>query len=262
MTTPSSNLPISDKPGPHEQPDASTLKSHTLYRADIATPPDRIRRLPIRRGYPVPWFVAWVNGEPEFRIMDGAKLVRAIKEHLCWVCGQKMGAHSAFVVGPMCVVNRTSAEPPAHLTCAEYSAVNCPFLSRPTMRRREGGLPDETTQHSAAIMRNPGVAIVYVTRTYEVFNAGEGRVLLRMGPPSSVLAYAEGRQATSDEIAASMRSGIPLLQKTAADEGPDAVRQLQKMTAAAASLLRLPAGWERDPAAALEAPATQAAMEL
>lgn len=48
------------------------------------TLPARMRDLPIDdRGYPVPWFVAWVDGKPEFRAMDQEKFIRALREKLC-----------------------------------------------------------------------------------------------------------------------------------------------------------------------------------
>ena len=84
---------------------------------------ERMKDLPIdSRGYPVPWFVAWVDGIPEFRASDGEKFYLAIKKDLCWVCGNKLGAFKTFVSGPMCGINRNTAEPPCHLDCAEWSA--------------------------------------------------------------------------------------------------------------------------------------------
>jgi hypothetical protein len=92
--------------------------------------PERMRRLPIdERGWLVPWFVAWVDGKPDHRAMDGAKLRDAIKRRLCWNCGQPLGARGAFVLGPMCAVNRTNAEPPNHYECARFAAIACPHLS-------------------------------------------------------------------------------------------------------------------------------------
>jgi hypothetical protein len=36
--------------------------------------PESVGRLPVdHRGYPVPWFVAWIDGKPEFRCADGEK---------------------------------------------------------------------------------------------------------------------------------------------------------------------------------------------
>lgn len=106
--------------------------------------PERMADLPVDdRGYPVPWFVAWHDGKPEFRAMDPAKFARAIKEKRCWVCGERLGVNLCFVAGPMCGINRTSSEPPSHLMCARWSAQNCPFLSNPRMVRREDvGEPD------------------------------------------------------------------------------------------------------------------------
>jgi hypothetical protein len=239
--------------------DDVTVKSPVLYRRELPTPPDRIRKLPLQRGYPVPWFVAWIDGVADFRITDGRKLVLAIKEHRCWMCGERLGAHGAFVVGPMCVVNRTSGEPPSHLTCALYAAQACPFMTRPHAKRREGDKPAEATFHEAGLKRNPGVAVVYVSRGYETFNDGSGGILIRMGEPSSVMCYTEGRESTLEEIAESVRTGLPTLEAMAIAEGADAVRQLAKMTATAARLLKLPPDW-RSPDRPPEPPAEQATL--
>ncbi len=53
---------------------------------DPDTMPERIKALALDpvRGFPVPWFVAWVEGRPEFRAMDGEKFIRAILEKRCY----------------------------------------------------------------------------------------------------------------------------------------------------------------------------------
>ena len=60
----------------------------------------------------------------------------------CWLCGQTLGKHMTFPIGPMCAITRTTAEPPSHLACAEYAVKACPFLSQPRMRRNERDLPE------------------------------------------------------------------------------------------------------------------------
>src|SRR5262245_64102945 len=96
------------------------------YRPDIERPPARMAALPIHRGYPVPWFVGWVDGPdgpvPEFRCADQRKLALAITDRLCWVCGGPLGRMMTFVLGPMCGVNRISAEPPCHYDGARCAA--------------------------------------------------------------------------------------------------------------------------------------------
>jgi hypothetical protein len=185
--------------------------------------PIRMQSLPIdERGYPVPWFVAWIDGKPEFRAMDGRKLVNAIAKKLCWVCGQKLGTYMCFVAGPMCGINRTSAEPPSHLECGRWSAINCPFLSSPRMVRREDEVCNNQTirENGAgmAITRNPGVAMLWVTREYELFDDGRGGKLIQMGEPQSVEWYACGRLATRAEVMASIDSGLPNLEALARQE--------------------------------------------
>jgi hypothetical protein len=183
---------------------------------DLTTLPARMQRLPVFRGFPVPWFVSTINGEPEFRVMDARKWSRAIAESRCWVCGEKLGHYRVFVIGPMCAVNRVTSEPPNHADCAEWSAKNCPFLSRPQMVRRDATELLEAGARDAAgvgLKRNPGVALLYWTSHYEVFRAQAGNAgrLISLGAPEKVRWFAEGREATRQEVIDSIASGLPKL---------------------------------------------------
>src|ERR1044072_4556793 len=103
--------------------------------------PPNMQELPVsRQGYPVPFFAGKVNGEWDFRVVNPETAVLCVKHSLCWVCGQAVGRLKAFVVGPMCVVSKTTAEPPCHPSCARYAAIACPFLANPRMRRNEADL--------------------------------------------------------------------------------------------------------------------------
>jgi hypothetical protein len=208
------------------------------YRAGLPELPRRMRGLPLdERGYPVPWFVQWLgedgeplapgHGRPEFRVMDGVKRVRAVKERRCWVCGEPLGKLFCFVVGPMCAVSRISAEPPSHTDCAEYSARACPFLTTPHEKRRTDRLPMEYDEVPGMIHRNPGVALVWKTTHYQVQLTGDGRdFIFVMGDPEEVEWYSEGRVATREEVEESVESGVPLLQAAAAKAGSAGVESL------------------------------------
>ena len=165
------------------------------------------------RGYVVPWFVDWLDGKPEFRAMDPKKWVRAVREKLCWVCGERMGRYMVFVAGPMCGINRTSSEPPAHRECAEWSARNCPFLSNSQAIRRvdEVITGDMGNVAGFALTRNPGVSMLWCCVDYSVFNDGKGKPLLHMGDPAWVEWYAEGKPATRAQVMASIETGLPAL---------------------------------------------------
>lgn len=195
--------------------------------------PDSIRALPIDpiRKVPIPWFVAWIDGKPEFRLADGEKFARAIKERRCWVCGRRLDNRATYVIGPMCVINRVTAEPPCHPTCAEYSVKACPFLSRPGMVRREGGLPESVENpEGLMILRNPGVTCLWTTKTpgSKPFRTGSN-VLLKLFPPTSVTFWAEGRAATYEEVETSVRTGLPTLYQMARAEGATALAALESM---------------------------------
>lgn len=168
-----------------------------------------------KQGYPIPWFVAELpDGTRDFRVADQERHVDALRFRLCWLCGGRLGSYAAFVIGPMCAVNRISSEPPSHADCAVYAANVCPFLATPNMRRRDTGIPDGTIEPGGvAILRNPGVALVWTTREYRWFRPqlGAPGLLCDVGEPTNLQWFAEGRRATRDEILASMESGLPEL---------------------------------------------------
>jgi hypothetical protein len=196
-------------------------------KAEVSTP-TRIARLPLdRHGRPIPWFVhREEDGTPDFRVIRRGGLADAVRFELCWVCGQPRGRWAAFVIGPMCAINRVSAEPPSHRECAIFSARACPFLTTPGMRRRERGLPEDHADAAGnAIKRNPGVALVWSSRSWSVFRA-PGGVLFDVGDPTEALWYCQSRAASRNEVLASIDSGLPLLLTEANKEGEEAVKEL------------------------------------
>lgn len=197
-------------------------------RSDIEAPPIKMRHLRIDRGFPVPWFVAWVDGKPEFRMADGAKLALALKKRLCWVCGGPLDKFMTFVIGPMCGINRTTSEPGCHRECALYSVKNCPFLSKPQMIRRENDLPEGGEIAGHMIRRNPGVSLLWRTAKMELFDDGRGRVLIQIGPPSGIEWWSQRRPARRAEVEESVRTGLPVLFGVAQQEGNGAVQELRQ----------------------------------
>jgi len=205
-------------------------------RPELESLPEQMRDLPTDRGYPVPWFVEWIKGPegtqiPEFRAMSGEKWVKAVKQRLCWVCGQRLGANLAFVIGPMCGITRTTSEPPCHLVCALWSARNCPFLSRPSMVRRDvtNDYPTILPPAGYSIDRNPGVSMVWVTKNYEVFKDGMGGFLIKIGEPTGISCWAEGKIATKEQIEESVAGGLPFLLEKATT--PEDISELDGLIA-------------------------------
>lgn len=210
-------------------------------RAGLPPLPPKMARLPIdKRGFPVPYFVALINGEPDHRIADPRAMKACVEQNRCWLCGGPLGRFKAFVIGPMCAVARTVAEPPSHLECATYAAMACPFLSRPNMRRREANIPE--ARHEAAgtpIMRNPGAVGVWVTTQHSVFRSQQGNkgLLFDIGEPHALYWYAEGRPATRDEVEHSITTGLPILYEEAKKDGDDGLLDLARRVGVLKSML-------------------------
>jgi hypothetical protein len=199
----------------------------------------RIAALPRNKaGYPIPWFVAFIDGKPDFRVIRRGGIHYALRMKICWVCGCSFLRQEdrAFVIGPMCAVNRVSAEPPSHRECAVYSAMACPFLSVPNMIRRERHLPEGTACPAGiSIRRNPGVALVWITgyRSWKTFPDDDGGTLFNIGEPKEALWFARGREATRAEVLASIGTGMPILAEMAERDGAGAVAELNALHARA-----------------------------
>jgi hypothetical protein len=171
-----------------------------------------MKHLPVdERGYPVPWFVHWQDGKPDFRVIGPKKMEMALMLRLCWVCGGAFtNRRRFFTVGPMCTVNRVSGEPPSHEACAVYAAMGCPFLARPHMQRRENDLPEERVTQPGHIEHNPGVAAVWKTQSFKTVRFNDGMVF-KMGDPDDVAWYCMGRLATRGEVVEAISRGLPKL---------------------------------------------------
>ena len=203
-----------------------------------ASPPRIARRPKDHRGYPVPWFVAYFkdgkeaarsdpDALPDFRVIASGKRELAVRKRLCWVCGEPMGVHQVFPVGPMCTVNRTSMEPPCHRECAEYSARACPFLTVPARRRNEEGMEGKDyVVDGDMIARNPGVIALWES-PFTRFKVHNGW-LIRLGEPTRVDWWTKGRLATRAETLDAIDAGYPSLLEAAHRDGPEGLEELER----------------------------------
>jgi hypothetical protein len=197
-------------------------------RPELTELPPRMRRLPLdHRGYPVPWFVPWIDGVAEFRATDAGKFLAAVRGQRCWICGEPLGRYLTFALGPMCTITRTTSEPPCHHECATFAARNCPFLVRPHMVRREDDFTRSLDTVGIMLARNPGVVALWTAHGYEMWRDPLGKPLLTVGEPvRTVEWYCEGRAATRAEVEAAIASGFPAL-----DAMCDQEREAERETA-------------------------------
>ncbi len=108
------------------------------------------------KGYPIPYFVGYVDGKPDFRLLDAKKQVACTNRSLCAICGKKLfkGAYY-FICGPMGYTNKISTDPAMHRNCAEYSLNVCPHLHIQKTHRRESGLEHLSAEQSVVMADKP-----------------------------------------------------------------------------------------------------------
>ncbi|WP_328434516.1 hypothetical protein [Streptomyces sp. NBC_00425] len=189
-----------------------------VHHADVPVPARMARRPRDRHGRLVPWFVGYVDGQPDHRLVRPGGIRDAVRFNLCFLCGDTLGAFQTFTVGPMCSINRVTAEPPGHRDCAEYAVKACPFLTHPHMRRRPD-LPEDTVDPDGDMdPRNPGACITWTVRSW---SKKPGMQLFDLGEPTSVGWWKEGRPATYTEALDALVAGHDALaEKANEDERP------------------------------------------
>lgn len=218
-------------------------------RFDVPVP-KYMRGLPRdSRGYLVPCFVQWMRdrkpvpplglldgAEPDFRVIDTAFFGRAVKQRLCWICGNPLGRYQHYVIGPMCAINRITSEPPSHRDCAEYALQVCPMMLNPNMRRDldYSDLDDDTV--APAGMHddgNPGSFVQWVQTAPvapELTTLGKAGVLLRLADPTEVHWWTRGRRATFAEADLALTLGLDKLERIARErDGAGGIVELRRL---------------------------------
>lgn len=90
------------------------------------------------RGYPIPYFVSWVDGKPEFRFMDHVRQEMIIEKKVCHICGKKLNKDYNYIIsGPIGYQNKISSDAAMHRECAEFSLMACPHLYLQKAERRK-----------------------------------------------------------------------------------------------------------------------------
>lgn len=184
----------------------------TMSRA-LPPMPRNIAALPVAQsGYPIPWFVA-EQPQPDgtvlrdFRVASNERRAESVVAGRCYVCGQPLGLHKAFVMGPMGTINAVTSEGPMHTDCAEWSLKACPFLVNPEMRRRVGNYGGQVEALPGSAMHNTGLSLLWLTKGFDIEGPAD-TFLIVPGKPLKLTPWVGGRKASEEELIASFADAV------------------------------------------------------
>ena len=196
-------------------------------RPGLPPVPPRMVALPIDDlGYPVPFGVDRAASTPTTRVMSRHAWAVCHNERRCYTCGQSLGRHVTFLIGPMVAVNRVVSEPPSHLDCATWNVS--------TMSAREGVQCLWTTRGTGSAEHRRG---------YIVFrDTAQGDAKIEIAQPVTVSWWKGGEPASRNEVLDAIKEGMPALRKLCgaellAEHQSEANRQLDERLEAALKLV-------------------------
>ncbi len=160
-----------------------------LSRTDV---PARVAALPVdERGYPIPHTVKWIDGKPDFRVIDPEKWHKAVRLRCCSLCGQSLGARMAFVGGEKSIANRLFVDPPMHRDCAIYALQVCPFLAAPKFAFSRA--IDHLAVHSAVSDERPSRFGLGIAKSFVLGQLPSKELVLQAAEFESITWWAHGQ---------------------------------------------------------------------
>jgi hypothetical protein len=75
----------------------------------------------------------WIDGKPDFRVIDPERSLKCIQEKLCAICGRRLGEKSCLIGGPLSKINRLFTDPTMFKECSEFAVEASPFVSSKTL---------------------------------------------------------------------------------------------------------------------------------
>src|SRR5260370_7443741 len=91
--------------------------------------PTFLSHLKTYTGYPVPFVQMYIDGKPDFRVIDPERSDECLHDKLCAICGRRLGEFCYFIGGALCRENHLFADAPMHEQCADFASKTCPFVS-------------------------------------------------------------------------------------------------------------------------------------
>jgi hypothetical protein len=147
------------------------MKTRSKAASETVVVPSFLAHLPVVAGMPVPFFVTWFDGVPDFRVPDTEKVAECLKFRLCGICGRKLGEHMYFIGGPLSKANKLFNDPPMHKACAEFSSRVCPYLTGKRQGYSRRAVPDKARVTKLMAHGRPAELFILKARTKETLRS-------------------------------------------------------------------------------------------
>jgi hypothetical protein len=131
--------------------------------------PDFLSHLSTFNGYPVPFVQMYIDGRPDFRVIDPERSDECVNDKLCAICGRGLGEYCYFIGGQLCKQKHLFLDAPMHEQCAEFASKTCPFVSgkKDEYSKRPVDEAVTTIKQMASSVR-PEKMFIFKTRTKKV----------------------------------------------------------------------------------------------
>jgi hypothetical protein len=144
--------------------------------------PEFLSHLKVYGEYPVPFVQMWIDGKPDFRVIDPARSRQCVEEKLCAICGRRLGEYCYLIGGPKSKETHMFTDAPMHEPCVTFVSRTCPFVSGKKDYSRRPVAEQITSVAVFVEPSRPQTQFIFKTRTKNVRMVDfEGAAIIQAG---------------------------------------------------------------------------------
>ena len=172
--------------------------------------PKRVQKLPEHQGLKIPYSVAIdEGGKPNYNLTDAEKYITCIRENKCFICGQTLGKHKAFMLPPLAVLRLQHNIPPSHRDCAIWSAETLPSTLNNKPMLLSANDQKQPEQKTGLIMIAVTTKAIYTATNNSPewsFTNKESEILI-----NEAHWYLDGKQVNYDEVQSHLNKALGVI---------------------------------------------------
>jgi hypothetical protein len=110
----------------------------------------------------------WIDGKPDFRVIDPDRVEECVNQKLCAICGHRLSEFCWFIGGEACKEKHLFLDAPMHEECAKFASRTCPFVRGDREQYSTRPVDPDKTRTIEIMLKTRPKMFLFKTRTKQV----------------------------------------------------------------------------------------------